>query len=531
MRSIHIALALGAAMLLNGSRAASDEPDWHQWRGPQRNGIVAQSPALRDVYPDKGFKPVWQSDTIPGAGVGGWGSPVVAQGRVFMCANHKYNAKSDKRKITDRSFGDLGWHVDMPEDLEAKVEAARLSKERADLPREDLHPWIGEWADKNIPKDQKRFAAVCYMRLLFGARAVSPEVMKKLEGIKDQFFESQQAFSAWLKTNVADPKWIKAVNRAAWKGEPMASDQVLCLDAATGKQVWSAKLPGVNNRYASSATPCVAGGRCYVMGTDARVYCLDAKTGAMVWQVKTESDPKSTSASSIVVQDGVAVLLAKTLTGLDADTGDVVWTQPAVKSASDFQSPAYWHHAGKVYLVCCGDKETHCVEPKTGRVVWTVPGGGWSTPAIVGDYMAVLTNRKKVGLLAYKLDGQAPRKLWSAGLFDRGASPLIHDGFVYAFGGRSGARGICVELETGRVAWETKLPATEFSSPVLADGKLFLVVGRAFLYVIKASPEAFTLSGKLRAPVVNCTSPALVDGRLYVRQRKNVVCYDVRKPD
>lgn len=526
MKSTHYCLV---ALCMAGAQAAFGElPDWHQWRGPQRNGLVAQSPPLVEQLPAKGPKPLWLSEKIAGGGSGGWGSAVVADGRVYTYGNWKGIKPSPKRKFTDRSLVVLAWPAGMAEDMVQQVETARLSEERAALAPDKLNAWIGAWIKAHIPKAKGPQRQACYNRLRAGRKAVPAEHMKKVEAIKDKEFDSLQAMDTWLQDNVPDDKWRKAIARSAWKGEPVASDKVLCVDAATGKTIWRVELPGRHCTYACSSTPCVVGGRCYLMGSDANVYCFDAATGQQIWKIRSGASPKQTASSSIVVESGLAILLAGSLTGLDVDTGSVVWTQPKVKGT--YGSAAYWRVGEKTYLVCTAGKETFCFDPRTGDVLWSVPGGGWSTPAIVGDYMAVFTNSKKTGLLAYKLAVDKPKQLWQVAIDDRGASALIHDGHVYAIGGLTKARAICIELESGKVAWEAKMPNTELASPVMADGKLWVAVGNSFLYVIQATPAEFTLLGKARLPLVNCASPALAAGKLYLRLRKSLACYDLRQP-
>src|SRR5262245_20260153 len=53
-----------------------------------------------------------------------------------------------------------------------------------------------------------------------------------------------------------------------------AVDEVVCLNAETGKTDWKARLPARGGAEAGSSTPCVAGGRVFVVGSGSRIYCL-----------------------------------------------------------------------------------------------------------------------------------------------------------------------------------------------------------------------------------------------------------------
>ena len=524
---MRIVRLLTLACVLTAFPAALHSADWNQWLGPGRNGIATGSPALIDVIPDTGLKEIWRSDEIAGGGKGGYGSVVVADGRVYVYSNSKEEKPSKTRKLTAGGLTGLGWSTDLPSDLREKTEAARTSEDRAKVEQEDLHPWILDWIDRNVPDEHWDLRGVCYRRLLPGAKAMPLSVLTKLEAIKSREFESEEAMRHWLTENGVQQKWHKGILRGLAKGERRAYDRVFCIDAATGETIWKTDLPGRYHTFSCSSTPCIADGRCYLMGSDGSAYCFAADTGSKIWQAQTAANTNETMASSFVVHDGVAIVLAGVLTGLNAGSGEVLWTQPEVKGG--FTSPAYWRTGGKTYMTCVGRRATFCFDPKTGKILWSVPVAGWTTPAIADDYMVVLTNKKRTGLCAYKLSAEKAEKAWTIALNDRGASPVIHDGHVYVIAGGGRARAACIELESGDITWKEKVPRTELSSPILADGKLLCVVGRAYLYMIKATPDDFTSLGRAKLPVVSCTTPAFADGKVFMRLRDAVACYDLRR--
>src|ERR1044071_2868102 len=58
--------------------------DWPQWRGLNRDGLAPQSPPLAASCAKDGPKTLWQSDEIPCGVAGGFSSPVIANGRVYV---------------------------------------------------------------------------------------------------------------------------------------------------------------------------------------------------------------------------------------------------------------------------------------------------------------------------------------------------------------------------------------------------------------------------------------------------------------
>jgi outer membrane protein assembly factor BamB len=319
---------------------------------------------------------------------------------------------------------------------------------------------------------------------------------------------------------------------ASVPAEPALADQVFCLDAGSGKTLWKTRLPGPGAREPGSSTPCLVNGRLYVVGSGSTVVCLNAADGGLVWERKLARPTAKPIASSVAVVGGVAVLLADVLTGLDARTGEVRWAQERITGHES--SPASWRANGRDYVLCNTARETHGVDPADGKVLWSVPGGGKSTPVVAqeygGDFLVNLSDGRKNGLTAYRLTPQGPRKLWSLPAYDRASSPVAFDGHVYAIAGGGnghGARLLCVHLDTGQVAWEEVVDFAEVSSPVVADGKLVAVCG-TFLWLLAASPEKYSVLSQADCRITLCTSPALLDGRLYLRQANAVACYDLR---
>jgi len=310
-----------------------------------------------------------------------------------------------------------------------------------------------------------------------------------------------------------------------------ATDDVFCLDAANGKTVWSSRIQESSGQ-AGSSTPCIVKGRLYVVGSGSKVFCLNADSGGPIWEAKLTRSVREPIASSIAVAGKVAVLLADVLTGLDAETGKVLWTQDQIKGHET--SPVPWNSKGHDYVICNTVKETHCVDAADGRILWSVPGGGKSTPVVAleygGDFLVNMSENRRNGLSAYRLSDREPQKLWALQESDRGSSPVVFDGNVYAIAGGAnghGARLLCVHLDTGKVAWQEVVDFAEVSSPVVVDGKVFAVCG-TFLSLLQATPEKYSVLSQADYRITLCTSPTIVDGRLYLRQANAVVCYDLR---
>ncbi len=261
-----------------------------------------------------------------------------------------------------------------------------------------------------------------------------------------------------------------------------AGDEVFCLDAANGKPKWKSPLRDSGKR--GGVLDAVHRGRETLCGgfrqQGVLPQCL--KTAIPSGKPRSPVLRKEPIASSIAVVGNVAVLLSDALTGLDAQTGKVLWTQPLIKGSES--SPTTWTSKGRDYVICNTERETHGVDAADGHILWSVPGGGKSTPVVAqeygGDFLVNMSDNQRNGLAAYRLTDKEPQKLWTIETSDRGSSPVVFDGHVYAVaGGATGhsAHLLSIHLDTGKVAWDEGIDFAEVSSPVIADGKMFVVCG------------------------------------------------------
>ena len=392
------------------SPAAASAKDWPQWRGPDRNGAVPPGgPAIADKWPEEGPAKLWQSESVgngrpsngPGGGSAGVGSPVVANGRVYLYAN----------------------------------------------------------------------------------------------GGLDAFY---------------------------------------CFDAATGATLWKETFAAPS--IGASGTVCVAGEKLYCLGGGGTAYCLNAKTGAEIWKrdgvgaqdLAKFQDGGAGVASSFLVAEGKAVVLGKVLTALNADTGQVVWSQDQIRGegTKGANSPALWKSGGKTYVIQnVMEQGVFCVDLTDGRVLWKGEGGNYSSATVVGDDMVL---RLENALAAFHLSLTEAKKMWSLSTTqDRASCPIIYKDHVYTV---AGSRAQCVELKTGNVLWEGQPGGTEVSSPVFVNDKMVALCGYS-LVLLRAAPERFELLSKVNdisnAP---CSSPAVADGKLYLRLKDAVACYDLVNP-
>jgi len=515
--------------------AAAFAGDWPQWRGPNRDGIVLDSPPLVEEFPKDGLKKLWESEPIPGGeSQGGWAQPVVAAGRVFVNQPKHFRIPIDTRLLSKQALGSLGSVAGVPDDLVKAMEAARTSEDRAKLKGNELNKWLDEWIKTNMKPEQRKFQGAVRNRVALGTQALPLETLSKLEAVADKPFASQAEFDAWIKQQGIDDATAKTIMKRVPTTKPGGTDVLFCLEEATGKTLWKKEFPGSGEGRPNSTTLCVQGGKCWLPTSTGVVFCLDTKDGNVLWESKPFS---GVLASSPLLAGGKVIFgTYNGIHALDAKTGELAWSGSALSHEG---SPVAWISGGKSRIILATRTERiYCLDMETGKVLWPVPvttGYTGCTPAVSGDVMVFCGGAPKWALSAYRISPEKPEESWSVPFTERYSCPVIYKGFVYAIGGAAQAKdkkgkALCVELATGKVVWDEMIGAgVELSSPIIADGKVIAQAG-PWLYLIKADPAKYTLIGKANLGLVPWMSPAFADGKLFVRTGKNVVCYDLRKP-
>jgi outer membrane protein assembly factor BamB len=345
-------------------------------------------------------------------------------------------------------------------------------------------------------------------------------------------------------------------------------EHVTCYRAATGDVIWThsdegrfdpqnfqSAMGGVGPR----ATPTFARGRVYTRGGTGIVNCLDAATGKRIWSCDALDEFGAAninwgaSGSPLVIDDlGLVVVnvgapLGSTADGnydsslvaFDADTGDIRWRRGWRQTS--YASPVLAEVAGDRTVLQINENALSAFAVESGELLWEHPWPGssgsnanCSQPVPLGPSRVLLTKGYGAGasLIDVTRDGDrfSTRPVWSPAVLPtletKFSNVVVRDGHAY---GLDGNVLVCVELETGEVAWKKRRrPSFGFGQVLLAGEHLVYLSERGELIVIDATPAAYRERAALQAldeAEICWNNPVIAGDLLLLRNSVEAVAY------
>ena len=330
-----------------------------------------------------------------------------------------------------------------------------------------------------------------------------------------------------------------------------AQEEVIALDAATGKQKWrtpiGARYP---NRWGDGprSTPTVDGDRIYALGGNGDLACLQAADGKELWKTSLVKNYggklQNWGFCESVLVKGDRVICTPggaqgTMLALNKMTGEKIWQTAEWTDVCQYASIVPASYNGAEQLIQLTMKTLAAVDYKDGKVLWSTPFPGATavipTP-IFKDGNVYVAAGYNVGCMMVSIDAKnkvSPVYQNQNMVNHHGGVILVGD-HLYGFSDRGG--WTCQEWKTGEVKWaEKKLGKGAIHC---ADGMLYLLEeGTGNVALIEASPKGwnehgrFTLSPQTtqRSPQGKIwVHPVVSNGKLYLRDQEIVYCFDVK---
>lgn len=334
------------------------------------------------------------------------------------------------------------------------------------------------------------------------------------------------------------------------KEEPTAdrSLRVMSLDATNGKPVWDvelfqAKAPKAHRKNShASPTPIFEDGKLYVHFGHLGTACLDAATGKSLWSTQEFAySPVHGNGSSPVLFEDLLIFNADAETepkviALDKTTGKMRWTfarQSGAKNKFSFCTPLLIEVNGQKQLITPGSGVVNALDPKTGTEIWHCDyDQGYSIvprPVYAHGMIYISTGYNKPVVLAIKVDGKgdvtATHLAWT---IDKAAPhnpsmAVIGDELYFV-----ADNGIltCADAKTGAVHYSERCTGPISASLLVADGKLYLQDEKGLGVVVKPGKK-FEILAQNDLAERSLASYAIIGSDLLIRTEGNL--YRIKK--
>jgi outer membrane protein assembly factor BamB len=332
-----------------------------------------------------------------------------------------------------------------------------------------------------------------------------------------------------------------------------SSEAVVCLDATTGRTVWShqdaARHQDGQAGAGPRATPTFADGRLFALGATGILNCLDAASGTRRWSrnIAADADAKvpiwGLASSPLVMGDLVIVFAGgeseKTLWAYRTDSGKPAWSAAAGRIS--YSSPQRASIAGVEQVLFVSEQGLAAYDPSSGAVLWEqrTPAGNPGIPRsvqphVIGSTQVLFDAGPEAGTTLVEVTREngawTPVERW----LSRHLKPsfndfVLHGNALYGFDGRVLT---CIDLETGQQRWK-KGRYGSGQVLLLGDQPLLLVVAEnGKVALVAADPDQHQELGRFQAiEGKTWNHPVIARGRLYVRNAQEIACYELRLDD
>jgi outer membrane protein assembly factor BamB len=339
-------------------------------------------------------------------------------------------------------------------------------------------------------------------------------------------------------------------DRGPWNAEEI----VVALDAASGRTLWEYKYPSAIADFSRGAgphaTPLLVGDRLFTIGTNKQLHAFDKRTGMVLWShdlvTKFDAPPllirpivkAGYGCSPMAYRDTVICFVGgpgQSVMAFRQSDGGVVWKSGDFLTSDS--SPLLINVDGQEQLVMFAGGAITGLDPDTGRILWAHPHDpgndfNFSLPLWGPDNILFMSSAYKAGSRAIRLKRVGDRtdveELWFTNRIRFMYLNAVRLGdYVYGTTGDFGPAFLtAVNVKTGETAWQHR--GFSRASLVHADGKSILLDEDGDLAIVRLAPEAVTVLSQVKLfDTISWTVPTLVGTTLYARDRERIVALDL----
>jgi outer membrane protein assembly factor BamB len=362
--------------------------------------------------------------------------------------------------------------------------------------------------------------------------------------------------------------WRDRVFVTAVSGEEKERLHVLAMSLADGSLLWQREFQGTqkvkdsDTVSRSAPTPALDAERVYAVFESGDVFTL-SHAGELLWHRSFVNDfgeikgPHGFASSPVLVNDLCVIQVAHSgpsyVLALDKATGSDRW-RTEHPSQSGWSTPAILRRGNQAQVVISTSGSVRGLDAATGRESWMfsdVNGNSTASPTIAGDFLLVGASTEPgggggkggrgrssgaegasggppaapSGSIALTLSSGMtnPASAWKSTKVSCGyASPVVLDGLAY-FVNRVGVVQ-CVDMATGEMRWQHRLPGEVWASPVANNGHVTFFCKHGPVVTLKGGSELVEVAESQVSTTDVVYGVAAVDSAWIVRTGRGLVC-------
>ncbi len=352
---------------------------------------------------------------------------------------------------------------------------------------------------------------------------------------------------------------------------PKQTERIHCFDAKTGEKKWTHEYPRdyrIDYDAGPRASVTIDDGRAYALGSMGDFHCLDAKTGKILWMKDLDTEYKirmpiwGIAAAPLIEGPLVIVQIGgegeACLVAFDKKSGKEAWR--SFDDTASYSAPVIFERGGRRVLVCYTGAHVISVDPKTGKLHWSVPFApkkmviGITSPVLEGDYLFVSNFFDGSLMLRLSSDGTGVEELWRRGgpsemetdsLHAIISTPWLRGDYIYGVDSYGELR--CLDAKTGDRIWESDKAVRRDRWSTIhfvwnePQQRMWMFNEEGDLIIARLTPKGYEEISRThilkptrdqlpsRRGGVCWSHPAFAGKHVYARNDKELICVDLAK--
>jgi outer membrane protein assembly factor BamB len=323
----------------------------------------------------------------------------------------------------------------------------------------------------------------------------------------------------------------------------------LCINAATGEEVWKDKYAATEVKGAAAgfkgpdkftgprSSPAVGDGKVCTFGVDSVLSCLDAAKGTVVWRKETKGRPMFYTASSPQIAGGKCIIYIGSggkgggkgeLAAFDLATGEEKWKWSG--DGPSYGSPVIAKIAGTEQVVVLTDTNVIGVALADGKLLWkhALSQGRYqtATPVIDGDTVIIAGYAFTV---TKSDDTYTAKQAWKEQAPATYNTPVLKEGVLYGMAGMGkGNKIYAQDAKTGKVFWDDGPSVGECGAILDVGSVLIELSSDGKIHVFKPDKKEYSEVTKYTVADSGTWSMPIISGnRIFTKDREKLTLWTV----